>query len=201
MKQTNSDSSNFVSSKVGWPADIAFRPFNRVSNQYYSVYFDVFSTNTWKTQQSVYEKEKKLVQQIEQQTVDALRMGEMQPERDHELTGESRTGENHGKKWRATKQDGSISFTLKTDPEKENELLLTYWGMDNRGKIFDILADGQPIATEDLNKYKGSRFYDITYLLPVSVTKGKEKITITIKSKPGNSVGPVYGTVRMIKKM
>ncbi len=194
------NTAQFASLKVGQPKDIQFTPFNQISDEYYSVYFDVFSPNEWKQEQVKYEAEKQKLQQIELQTVDVLRLGEMQPERDHELTGESNTGEGHGRKWRATRQAGTMSFIMKVDADKENTLVMSYWGMDNRGRIFDILVDGQLLATEDVNKYKSSRFYDIEYAIPVSRTKGKEKITIQLKAKPANSVGPVYGVVRITKK-
>jgi DUF1680 family protein len=196
------DASNlqFGSLKVGQPQDISFRPFNQVKDQYYSVYFDVFSQEGWKNQQAKYETEKLRLQEVERLTVDVLRMGEMQPERDHEFTGETFTGEGHGKKWRLTRQAGSMIFNLKVAGDKENELQLTYWGMDNRGRIFEIWVDGKQVATEDLNKYKKSEFYEIRYSIPSSLTNGKEKVTITLKAGAGNSVGPVYGNVRMMIK-
>ncbi len=200
LQQDDAHTTTFTSLNIGQPREVSFRPFNQITNDYYSVYFDVFTTEGWKTEQVKYEAEKLRLQQLEEQTVDVLRLGEMQPERDHELTGESFTGEGHGKKWRSTRQGGSISFNLKVDGGKENELLMTYWGMDNRGKIFDIIIDGQKLATEDINKYKASRFYDISYPIPAALTRGKEKINVVLKAVPGNSVGPVYGNVRIIRK-
>lgn len=70
--------------------------------------------------------------------------------------------------------------------------------MDNRGRTFDIFIDGIKLDTEDLNKYKESRFYNIKYAIPVELTKGKTKVTIKLAAKPDNSAGPVYGS-RMIK--
>ena len=70
--------------------------------------------------------------------------------------------------------------------------------MDNRGRVFDILVDGTKIATEDLNKYKESKFYNISYDIPVELTKGKSKVTIKLLPKAGNSAGPIYGC-RMVK--
>lgn len=190
----------FRSVNVGHPTEVNFKPFNKISNEYYSVYFDVFSPEGWKEQQAKYEAERQRLKMMEQQTIDALRVGEMQPERDHEFIGDTYMGEGHGRKWRTSRVDGSMFFVMKVDRENQNELLMTYWGMDNRGKIFDILVDGQKIATEDLNKYKASRFYDVQYAIPLLLTKGKEKISIQIKARPSNSIGPLYGTIRTIKK-
>jgi len=88
---------------------------------------------------------------------------------------------------------------MKTDPEKSNSLLCTYWGMDNRGRTFDILVNNSKVATEDLNKYKDSKFYDIVYPIPSGLTKGKDKVTITFQPALHNMVGPVYGEVRMMR--
>lgn len=190
----------FQTQRVGQPKEVSFVPFNQVADQYYSVYFDVFTPETWKTQQAKYEAEKQKQFALEQKTVDVLRIGEMQPERDHELTGESRTAEAHGKKFRATRPGGSISFQMKVDGSAENELVMSYWGMDNRGRIFDIIVNDKVVATEDLNKYKSSRFYEIAYAIPKEITNGKQTVTITLKPKEGNSAGPVYGDIRMRRR-
>jgi len=191
----------FHSVQTGQPADVTLIPFNEVQNEFYTVYWDKFTPAAWATQQKVYEEARKKKQEMEARTVDALRVGEMQPERDHDFTGDrTRTGEEHGQKWRSASPRGYFTFTMKTDPGKNNALLCTYWGMDNRGRTFDILVDGVKIATEDLNKYKASRFYEITYPIPAELTKGKEKVTITFQPASNNSVGPIYGTIRLIRE-
>jgi DUF1680 family protein len=195
------DASNLVfkTNKIGTPNDVQLIPFNEVKNEYYTVYWDVFTANEWVKQQKVYEAEKQKAIELESKTVDVLRIGEMQPERDHEFTGENTfTGENHGKKWRSSR-GGSLSFKMNVAPNAQNSLMCTYWGMDNRGRIFDILVDGVKIATEDINKYKESRFYDINYPIPANLVGNKQRVTITMQPKPGNTVGPVYG-LRMIKE-
>jgi hypothetical protein len=62
------------------------------------------------------------------------------------------------------------------------------------------LVDNVKIATEDLNKYKASRFYDVSYPIPAELTKGKEKIVIKFQAQPGNNVGPVYGGIRVMRE-
>jgi DUF1680 family protein len=183
------------------PQDVTLVPFNQVQKEYYTVYWDVFTPQSWAEQQKIYEEEKRKKRQMEEHTVDLLRLGEMQPERDHNVTGEKiYTGEDHNRKWRLAWPGGYLSFIMKTDPDKTNSLLCTYWGMDNRGRKFDILVNDVKITTEDINKYKASRFYDITYPIPAGLTKGKDKVTIRFQPAPNNMVGPVYGEVRMIKE-
>ncbi|MDR3697808.1 beta-L-arabinofuranosidase domain-containing protein [Mucilaginibacter sp.] len=190
---------SFKSVNVAYPGDVKLIPFNRTKNEYYTVYWDVFTPSAWAVQQKAYDEQKKQQQELEVRTTDILRVGEMQPERDHNFTGEKMiTGEDHQKKWRATDEGGFITYEMKVDPDKQNTLINTYWGMDNRGRIFDILVDGVKLTTEDLNQYKESKFYDISYNIPIENTKGKQKITIKLLPKPGNGVGPVYGS-RMVK--
>jgi DUF1680 family protein len=190
----------FHSEDVGLQDNVRFQPFYSITNDHYSVYWDVFSRQAWKEHQLVYESRRKLESEREQSTVDIVRLGEMQPERDHEFTGENtEAGESHTHKYRVAKEGGFFSFTMKVVPDFSYTLIATYWGMDNRGRQFDILVDGQKIASEDLNKYKESRFHDITYRIPVELTNGKTKITVRFQPKEKNSAGPVYG-VRLVKE-
>lgn len=181
--------------------DVVLIPFNQTGDQYYTVYWDEFTPAQWVLKQKQYEDEKKKEEEIRQRTVDVLRLGEMQPERDHVFNGEKiYTGNSHTKSWRAAGHGGKFSFEMKVDSLNMNQLICTYWGMDNRGRIFDISVDGVKVARVDLNEFKESRFYDITYDIPDSMTKGKEKVNLTFQAiDDNNSVGPVYG-VRMVRK-
>jgi DUF1680 family protein len=193
------DSITFKTNNIGIPADIQLQPFYNLDNEYYSVYLDVFTPSSWKEAQKRYEEKRRAAHEMEKSTVDILRVGEMQPERDHNFTGENlETGESHTRKFRVANK-GSFSFNMKVVPGFSLNLIATYWGMDNRGRTFDILVDGEKIVTEDLNKYKESKFYDIVYRIPGHLLKDKSTVRITFQAKPGNQAGPVYG-VRLVKE-
>lgn len=199
VKRTGSDLV-FRTQSIGQPGDVELIPFNRTREEYYSVYWDLFTPESWAVQQDKYREAERKLKDLEDRTIDRLRVGEMQPERDHSFTGEHlQTGEDHGQKWRTAEQGGSFVFTMKVDEKADNTLVCSYWGADNRGRVFDILVDGMKIATQDLNLYKESRFYEIKYPLPEDAVKGKQTVTVKFAAKPNNEVGPVYGTVRMIR--
>lgn len=195
VKTVDQGQLRFQTAGLGVPHDVALLPFNQTASEYYTVYWDVFTPEKWAAQQRVYGEARRHQQELDAKTVDILRVGEMQPERDHAFTisEKAETGEAHGKKWRVAHEGGTMAFTLKVAPEVANTLLITYWGMDNRGRVFDVLVDGVKIATEDLNKYKESRFYDVTYVIPAELVKGKHQVKITFQAKPNNSAGPIYG--------
>jgi DUF1680 family protein len=190
---------SFNATNIAKPTDVKLIPFNQTKNEYYSVYWDVFTPDSWAVQQKAYDEQRKKQQELEARTTDILRVGEMQPERDHNFGGENAvTGEDHQKKWRSTENGGYLQYEMKVDANSQNTLINTYWGMDNRGRIFDIMIDDIKLSTEDLNQYKESRFYDISYAIPIELTKGKQKVTVKLLPKKDNSAGPVYGS-RMVK--
>jgi uncharacterized protein len=190
----------FQTSGSGYPKDVELKPFYEFDVEHYTVYWDVFTRDAWKTQQKLYEEMKQKAFELEASTTDYLRVGEMQPERDHNFTGEElEFGEAHTRKFRVANNGKSFSFDLKVIDGFNYKLVATYWGMDNRGRNFEIVVDGEVVATVDLNKYKESKFYDIEYRLPLSATSGKKTVRVTFKAKPGNQAGPVYG-VRIVKE-
>ena len=199
LQMVDKNQLTFRTLNTAQPQDVNLIPFNRTKNEYYSVYWDVFTPETWAVQQKAYDEQRKQQQELDARTTDILRVGEMQPERDHSFSGENlTTGEDHQKKWRSTENGGFVSFDMKVDANAVNTLINTYWGMDNRGRVFDIMIDGTKVADVDLNKYKESRFYDVSYIIPAELTKGKQKVTVKFVPKQGNSAGPVYGS-RMVK--
>lgn len=185
---------SFTSGANTYPRSVTLRPFNEMVHEHYTVYWDFFTPEQWKVQQQMYEQERLRQQDIEARTLSAFRPGEMQPERDHNLLGEEMyTGESNQRKWRAARPGGFISFEMQVDPEASNTLTMTYWGKDNRNSMFHIMIDNTIVATEDINKYKENKFYEIDYPIPAELTKGKTKITFVLKeAKPNNNIGPFY---------
>ena len=121
----------------------------------------------------------------------------MQPERDHKPQGEkTEPGEFFWRKSRGV-NDGWFSFEMKTPPDQPVVLIATYWGNDRGSRSFDIIVDGQVIATQTLPDNSPGHFFDVIYMLPETLTLGKAKVIVTNKSRPQNIVGGLYG-VRLI---
>lgn len=186
---------------VGKPRDVLLKPFYRTHDRRYTVYWDIFTQGQWAQEQIAYTAEVERVRDLEQRTLDSFQPGEMQPERDHNLRGEKiETGNFGNRKWRHATDGGWFSLTMKTSPDEPQELRITYWGGDNTNRVFDILVDGQNIATERLENNRPNEFYDQAYPLPRQITAGKQSITVRFQAHPGNRAGGVYG-VRLIRKV
>ena len=85
------------------------------------------------------------------------------------------TGEFNDRRWRHATDGGWFSYTLKVLPDQPQELLVIYWGSDAGGREFDILIDGQKLATQKLESNKPGQFYDQMYPLPKELIGSKDQ--------------------------
>jgi hypothetical protein len=197
----------FTAERLGYildnpePQGLTFRPHYQIVEQKYTVYLDVFTPEQWKQRKEDYEAEQKRRQEMEARTVDILRIGEMQPERDHNLKGENTyTGIHNDRRWRDARDGGWFAFDMKVLPEAAMDLVVTYWGSESGPRRFDILVDGTKIATQSLGFDKPNQFYDVVYPIPEELTKGKDKINIRFQAHPGHVAGGVFGC-RTIRRL
>jgi DUF1680 family protein len=184
---------------VGKPFDVTLAPFYKTYDQYYSVYWDYFTNADWAARQQEYEAEKRKQKELDDKTIDNFRIGEMQPERDHNLvaTEKSYVSDALGRMGREARGGNNFVFEMKVDETVKNSLLLTYIG-DDRGRKFDVLVEGTKIATVEWNGGKTGKFYDMEYPIPAELLKGKTKISIKIDAPYNRTAGRVFG-VRIIK--
>ncbi len=185
---------------VGKPFDVKLVPFYQVHDQYYSVYWDYFTNDEWGKRQTAYEAEKKRQDEIEKITIDNFRIGEMQPERDHNLKASERSyvSDAIGRMGREARRDHYFSFEMKVEQGISQRLLLTYIG-DDKDRKFDILVEGTNIATENWMRAVTGRFYDVEYKIPEDLIKGKQKVTVRIEANYGKTAGRVFGA-RILKQ-
>lgn len=183
---------------LGKPFDVKMMPLFSINDEFYSVYWDKFTTAEWELKENEYQAEKKRLSEIQNRTIDVLRIGEMQPERDHHLvaTEKSYVSQAIDRKGREARLNNEFSFDMKIDPAFPSTLLLTYIGDDNN-RIFDILIDGKKLTTVHWNGGQSNRFYDVEYPLPTDI-KGTT-IRVTILANHEKTAGRVFG-VSTLKK-
>ena len=101
---------------------------------------------------------------------------------EHDLQGKGmETGIHNGRRWR---HGAWIQYTLDPRGEKEVVLSVTYSG-DDRGREFDILANGTRIATQKLTGEKPNGFIEKRYPIPSEVLQaaGNDRITVRFTVK------------------
>ena len=183
----------FKTSGTGRPHDLELIPFYQVFDQKQIVYWDVFNQVEWKEKKEAYEAEVRKLREIERRTLDVLRLGEMQPERNHNLEGENTgVGEYAGKKFRDAPNGGWFSFEMETNPSVPVELIVTYYGSDGGNRRFDIVVEGQLVATEHLQAEKPGEFVDHVYEIPFELTRDKEVVTVKFQAHKGHIAGAAF---------
>lgn len=193
LKPVSLKTLTFKTEGIGQPVDITLKPFYTLYKDYYSVYFDFFTNEGWLARKAEYEADKKLQKLIKERTIDEFRIGEMQPERDHNLvaTEKSYVDIALGRTGREARSDNSFTFTMKVIPGVANILLLTYIG-DDRDRKFDILADGTKIAYVEWNGGTTGKFYDNEYIIPAEIIGNKSSVTIKIDANHGRTAGRIF---------
>jgi hypothetical protein len=180
--------------EVAKPLAPTLIPFYQSNKEYYSVYWDYFSPEQWATRQADYEAEKQRQREIEAQTLDYFRIGEMQPERDHKLEASERSyvSDALGVNGREARTGHYFAFEMKVQPGLQNRLLFTYLG-DDKDRKFDIKINGQLLLTETLQGGQTGRFYNREYAIPASMLSTGDKIVIRVEANHGKTAGRVFG--------
>lgn len=191
---------SFQTVGVGQPRDVTLVPFHRLHDRRYTVYLDCFTAADWAARQEQILAEEKRAKELDARTVDTFQPGEMQPERDHNVQGE-RSGavEALGRKLRHAYDGGWFSFEVAVPTNAPADLIITYWGSEQGERQFDVLVEGEKIATTSLHMDHPDQFWDEVYPLPKKLLAGKGRVTVKFQAHPGNFAGGVFG-VRVVRR-
>lgn len=180
-----------VPSGTARPAALRFSPFHALYDRRTAVYFRRFSTASWEREQTAYVAEQARLRDLAARSVDVMHLGEMQPERDHNLASElSYPVSYRGLNGRDARSGGYFEFDMKVKPGVV--LQATYWG-DERRREFDIEIDGRPLARQVLAEDQPGRFFDVDYPIPADLIRGKSTVRVRFAPLPTNTAGPVFG--------
>ena len=181
------------------PVTMTFEPFFRVHGaRHYGVYWDVYSPDAWRTREAEHEAEQARARELDSRTVDVVVPGGKQSERDHAFVGDrTEAGLFLGRTWRHAGR-GWFGYSLKVEPGKPQQLLVTYWGGDGGNRTFDVEVDGKVIATETLRADRPGRFFDQAYDLPEELSRDRDRILVRFRAGPGQTAGGVFG-IRVVR--
>jgi len=175
---------------VGQAKETTFVPLYYVIDQMYTVYWTVDAPGSKVAARTAD------FEQAEQarlaRFVDIVQPNDPDSEKAHGLVSDrSGSGEAQGHGWRDA-NGGYFQWDLKAKPNMATKLLVSYWGAD-QGRTFDILVNGQKIATEELKGGKPAETYDIEYPLPAALVGDKSSISVRFQAHEGSIAGGVFG--------
>jgi len=188
---------NFQTNGLGQPQDVRLIPLYKAFDQRYTVYWKVLSPGEWEQRKAEIAAKESRRKDIESRTLDAVNINDEQSETDHGFKGEnSILAYFEGKRTRMAR-NGSFSYDLKVLPDKPMTLVCTYVGSFGRARTFDVLVDGEKVATQTLEA-SPAELFDFEYKLAEALTHGKQRITVKFQSLPNAGTGNVFD-VRIIK--
>jgi hypothetical protein len=186
---------------VAYPRKVELSPFYRTHDRHYTIFWDTYTEEEWQAYREAYALEMQKKKMLDQNTIDLFRIGEMQPERDHNFKDKDTWVEEYRtRKARTADRGGWFSFEMDVRSKDPVSLSVEYWGGFTGSKTFDILVEGQLIATENITNKAPGRFIDVTYEIPGDILDRKDKIEVKFVPHEGHRAGPVF-TVRTIRGM
>ncbi|MCR4415252.1 MAG: glycoside hydrolase family 127 protein [Thermoguttaceae bacterium] len=177
---------------VGQSVDVTLVPLCRLFGECYAVYWNVYRRGSPAHQARLADDRRRARRAA--RTVDAVEIGDPSSESQHDFRGErTESGAGGAGRWRHATAGGWFSYRLKVPADTPTVLCCTYWGGDTPPRRFDILIDGTPIATQELDRNRPGEFFDVEYPVPPELTRGKSQITVRFQARPGNIAGGVFG--------
>jgi DUF1680 family protein len=189
-----SDNSKAVYRSVGSgrPGDMKFAPFFSQHERRAAVYFNTYTEAEWAASEVAFRKEEARLKELSERSVDVMHLGEMQPERDHDLQSDiSYPVSYRGRNGRDARSGGYFSFRMQCT---DGPLVLqaSYWG-EERNRDFSISIDGDRIAQVKLDGGSPGVFIDQEYPVPERLTHGKASVVVRFDPQAGHTAGPVFG--------
>jgi len=181
--------------------DVDFVPFYRLHRRTYSVYWNLYTAETWKKRLAEVSAELERRTKLDSVTMTFIQTGDAEKEKDFNSQGEETTVDRlsgrqgrRGKKW--------FSYDLPVDQTESQTLVITYFTVERATRTFNILIDGQLVGEQRIERsVPGSaagKFFDVEYKIPFQLLKNKKKVTVRFQATGGNEIAGVYG-VRLIK--
>ena len=183
------------------PVDVKFVPFYRLHRREYSVYWDLYTHETWTRKLAEVAAEKAKESGLEAVTIAFYQPGDAEKDKVFNPQGEEIRHDRdyprpgvRAKKW--------FSFELPVDAAQPDWLVVTYHSEERAKRTFEILIEGKRVGGGTIPRSPpgsaSGKFYDISYPIPADVTKDKKKLTVKFQATNGDETATVFG-VRLVR--
>ena len=181
----------FQTRGLGKPTDVTLIPLFRASDVRYTVYWNRYTASSWEKRRAEIESAEARRKALAGVTVDVIDPGSDESEASHSLKQEnSEQPMFDGRRGRDAK-GGWFSYVMAVTPDKPLALSCTYRGSEGNRRVFDILVDGTPIATENL-PYHPTELLEYQYPIPETLTRGKSRITVRFQPHADAATAAVF---------
>jgi DUF1680 family protein len=190
----------FRTDGISRPRGLRLRPFFRLADRRYSVYFDVMTEAAWTEREARAQAEaERRAADLAARTVDAVTAGDPRDEAAHGLQEtRSDTYLFQGRRSRSARAGGSFGYALKLPPSGPAAVRVTYWGGESRRHLFDVLVEGEVVGTQSLFDDRPGELFPVEYPIPEKLRGGRDRVRVAFRPAPGRSTGAVYD-VRVVR--
>jgi DUF1680 family protein len=188
----------FRSGGGGRPGGVLLRPFYGLHDRRHSVYLRVETETARAGREAREQAARDARRAVDGRTIDAVAVGAQAEEEAHALEHERAAAWSlEGRSCRSTRYGGSWSYSLRLPPQGPAAVRVTYWGGETRRHRFDVVAEGETLATQALFDDRPGELYEVEYPLPERLTHGRERIRVGFRTGPTQSSGAVFA-VRVV---
>jgi uncharacterized protein len=167
-------------------------PFYRASDIRYTAYWNVYTAAEWDAHVKARAADEARQRGVAARTVDGVDLGVSESEKAHDYQNQGATvADFDGRLGREAGRAAWFSYSLKVRPGAPQTLVVTYRGGEGRRRVFDILVDGERIATETL-PYHPAELLDMEYAIPEALTRGKTRIVVKFQPQDQAATAQVF---------
>ena len=189
----------FRTEGVGRPGDVLLRPFFRLADRRYAVYFDVLTDAARAEREARSEADARARAEVEERTVDAVLAGSPEAEKARGLEEKgSDAWSLEGRRCRSARYGGTFTYSLRLPADGPAAVRVAYWGGESRRHAFEVVAEGETIATQSLFDDRPGEVLEVEYPLPERLTRGRERLRVGFRTGPRTSTGAVF-EVRIVR--
>ena len=176
------------------------RPFFRLADRRYAVYFDVLTEAAWAERQArAGGRGAGGVRRSRRAPWTASRRAGPRPRRRRtSQENGSDAWSLEGRRCRSARYGGTFTYSLRLPKEGPAALRVAYWGGESRRHVFEVVAEGEAIATQSLFDDRPGEVLEVEYPLPERLTRGRERLRVGFRTGPGTSTGAVFD-VRIVR--
>jgi len=180
------------------PLDVEFSPFFSMHRRTYAAYWELLTPAELTTRARELAAERERARALDAATISSVTIGDRESEKTFNQQGvETSVIRTDGRSGRRAIR--WFSYDLPVKAQTMVTLVATYNSDQRRPRSFDVLIDGEKIASETQSQNSVSRFYDKEYVIPAELMRHKEQLTVRFEATGGLEVTPVFG-VRLISR-
>ena len=189
----------FRTEGIGRPRDLELRPFLALADRRTSVYFPVLTEAGWAGRGERAKAAEAERQALDVRTVDAVEAGSPEDEKAHAIDEtRSDAGWLEGRRYRSARGDASFSWALAPPASGPVLVRALYWGGESRRFRFEVVVEGEVVATQSLFDDRPGEFLAVEYEVPDRLVRGKERVRVGFRPVAGAATGAVF-EVRLVR--